>query len=213
MTAYFTARTFARRLVFLAILCFAAAPAPAPAAPDMQGATEVVETFHAALIEIMKKAPSMKAGERFRLLSAEIGRNFDIGFMTRIIAGSSWKGASERERASLAAAFKRMSASVYTARFDGYSGQSFKTLKTRTGPRRTLLVETNLRRPKDTPVELVYVMKKKKTGWRIVDVILAGGISELALRYSESRQVLRKKGIEGLIASLDAMAGRMLADD
>ncbi len=211
MTARFTARAISPRLVLLAMLCCWALPARA--APDMEGATRVIEAFHGALLEIMKGASKTNAEQRFRLMSSQIGRSFDTGFMTRVIAGSSWKTANGTQRATLSAAFKRMSAAVYAARFDGYSGQSFKTLKTRSGPRRTVLVHTHLIRPRDTPVKLVYVMKKRQAGWRIIDVILAGGISELALRYSESRQVLRKKGIAGLVASLDAMARRMLGEE
>ncbi len=211
MAADFPARAFLPRLLILAVLCFAAIPARA--APEARGAIEVVETFHAALLEIMKKAPSMKIKARYRRLSTEIERSFDIAFMAKVIAGSSWKRTTETQRASLAAAFKRMSAAVYAARFNSFSGQSFRTLKTRPGPRQTLLVVTNLIRPKNKPVELVYVMKKQKAGWRIIDVILAGGISELALRYSESRQILRQKGMGGLVASLEAMARRMVGSE
>ncbi len=186
---------------------------PARTASGHEDGIRIVENFHAALIEVMKKAPDMNMEARFQRLSAEIGRSFDFSFMSRVTAGTSWKRATKAERTSLIQAFKRMSAAQYTARFDGYSGQSFKTLKASNGPRRSLIVQTELIQPSAKPIELSYVMRKRKAGWRIVDVILAGGISELALRYSESRQIVRKKGITGLAASVHASAKRMMEPD
>ena len=48
-------------------------------------------------------------------------------------------------------------------------------------------------------------MKQFKNDWKIVDV-LAEGISELAVRRSEYRNVLKTRGVDGLAAVLDKKA-------
>ncbi len=183
---------------------------PAWAAPEASEPREIVESFHATLLKVMKEAASLKVKERFARLAPKIEQSFDLAFMIRIAASGHWQGASEKQRAALIEAFRRMSIAVYASRFDGYSGQSFETLKVGPGPKKTVLVKTNLVRPNDTPVELVYVMKRQKTGWRIIDIILDGGISELAVRFSEYRQTLRKRGVKGLIGLLDGKARQLI---
>ena len=107
--------------------------------------------------------------------------------------------------------FKRMSVGTYAARFDGYSGESFKTLDTKDGPRKTKLVKTHIVRPEDTPVKLTYVMQQSGPEWRIIDVLLDGSISEMAVRVSEYRNILRSKGAGALATALDKIADRLIS--
>ena len=59
-------------------------------------------------------------------------------------------------------------------------------------------------------MELIYVTRKIKGEWRIIDVLVDSGISQLAVRRSEYRRVLRTKGIDGLIDTLNAKADQLL---
>ncbi|MGH6928995.1 MAG: ABC transporter substrate-binding protein [Dongiaceae bacterium] len=45
-------------------------------------------------------------------------------------------------------------------------------------------------------------MRDTAAGWRIVDVYLAGTISELARRRDEFGSIIRRQGLDGLIALL-----------
>ena len=71
-------------------------------------------------------------------------------------------------------------------------------------------METRLVRPADRLVPLTYVLQKQQQGFRIIDVILQGSISELAVRRSEYAQVLRQSGVDGLTRLLDGKADEML---
>ncbi|MDP6174312.1 MAG: ABC transporter substrate-binding protein [Rhodospirillales bacterium] len=125
------------RLTRLGLALFAmlfAAALPLQATPKADTPERVVEGFHATLLAVMKQASSSKVGERFALLAPKIKQSFDLPFMIRIAASSHWQESSDKERAALAGAFQRMSIAVYASRFDGYSGESFKTLKTSSGP-------------------------------------------------------------------------------
>ena len=172
---------------------------------------KVVEEFHAALLAVMKTAEKTPVEQRYEQLKAVIADAFNLDFMIRIAVGSRWKKTSDKEKADLVAAFKRMSVGTYAARFNGYSGESFKTLNIKNGPRKTKLVKTHIVRPGDTPVKLTYVMRKFGSGWRIIDVLLDGSISEMAVRVSEYREILRRQGGGALAAALNQKANRLIS--
>ena len=198
------ARTFLSVFLFLMISVFGV---------DGQAAEpkKVVEEFHAALLAVMKTAEKTPVGQRYNLLEPVIADAFNLDFMIRIAVGSRWKKTSDSEKVSLAAAFKRMSIGTYAARFNGYSGESFKTLNITDGPRETKLVKTHIVRPEDTPVKLTYVMRQFGRVWYIIDVLLDGSISEMAVRVSEYRNILRNQGAGALATALDQIADRLIA--
>ena len=130
--------------------------------------------------------------------------------MARITSGAVWKKADKTQKDSLAAAFTRLSVATYASRFDGYSGQAFEIIGDRPGPPATHLVDTRILSPGESPIPLTYVMKQVDGRWGIVDVLLDTKISELAVRRSEYRSVIKKDGVDGLIAVLDAKVDELL---
>jgi phospholipid transport system substrate-binding protein len=166
-------------------------------------ARHTIDQFHASLLDVMKKADHTSVADRYKVLEPEISQRFDLRLMIALATGKYWRQATKEARSRLADAFRRFSIATYATRFSGYSGQSFETLGVSTGPRKTELVSTEIKRPNDTPVALTYVTRVAPTGWRIVDVLVDDGISELAVRRSEYRSVLKSAGIEGLIKLLD----------
>ena len=130
--------------------------------------------------------------------------------MIQIATGSYWRKAQDADRERLVAAFARLSSGTYADRFDGYSGQSFATINESEGPRGTLLVATQIRRPDDAPVTIAYVMTGAEGRWTAIDVLLADGISELAVRRSEYRRILRDGGIGRLIVELNRKADTLI---
>ncbi len=201
-------RLFDPRILFLLGLLL-----PAPAAGGSADAPDaVVERFHETLLAVMKEADSLGVTGRYQRLEPDIGQAFDLALMIRVASGAHWKKATESQRQRLLAAFTRMSVSTYASQFDGFSGQSFETVGVRPGPQQTQLVKTRIVRPEDEPVGLTYVTRESDGGWRIVDILLDDEVSELAVRRSEYRRVLKSKGLEGLIAILEEKADVLLAD-
>lgn len=194
------------------ILALAAMAGPARAAACGDAPETAVARFHDALLAAMKEAETLGAEGRYARLEPEVAACFDLGLMVRIASGSHWRKADKDARTRLFKAFRRMSVSTYAAQFDGFSGESFETVGERAGPQGTRLVATRINRPDGSPVGLTYVMKKRGETWRIADVLLDDDISQLATRRSEYRRLLEDKGIEGLIASLEAKATRLLAN-
>lgn len=199
------------RAVLAAVLLSALLGWTAVAGAATSSPRQTVERFNASLIEVMKRAAQLDFAGRYAFLEPKVAESFNLPLMIRVAAGSSWRHAAPAEQVALAAAFKRMSVSTYASRFDGFSGESFETLGERAGPQKTTLVDTRLNRPDDDPVKITYVTRKAGEDWKIVDVLVDGGISELAVRHSEYRKVLKDGGVAALVRELKAKADKLAA--
>ena len=195
----------------LVAACFMAAVLP-NAAAAASGATPsaVVENFHHSLLATMKSADELKVRGRYQKLEPEVEGAFNLPFMIQIAAGTKWRSATDDEKAKLIAAFKRVSVGTYASRFNGFSGERFETLSERDGPGGAKMVYTRIVRPNKEPVPITYVTRKFGDTWRVYDVIVSGGISELAVRRSEYNAILNDSGPGGLIARLNQKADQML---
>ncbi len=182
-----------------------------PAAAQEDPARTVIQRFHQSLLAVMKEAESLGVTGRYQRLQPRIEEAFHLPLMIRVAAGSFWKKADTEQRSRLVAAFKRLSISTYANRFDGYSGQVFEIVGKRPGPQKTVLVKTRIVSPGDSPARLTYVVKEYEGQWRIVDILLDNDISELAVRRSEYRHLLKKNGVDGLIAALNRKADGLVA--
>lgn len=202
---------------FKAILgCLAVVVALLPSAAGAATPSALIESFHQTLLAVMRSAAQTKAAERYEQLKGPVDAAFNLPFMIQIAAGQKWRGASEEEKARLTEAFKRVSAATYAARFDGFSGERFEILGEQDGPSGSRLVQTQIVRPGKDAVPITYVVRKfgdatSGETWRIIDVIVSGGISELAVRRSEYNGILAQGGVAGLIERLNQTADRLLA--
>lgn len=193
----------------LAVLFVLVAAVPA-------GAAEVeprvlVERFQENLLAVMKEAETLGVKGRYDRLVSSIEETFYLPLMIRIASGPYWKGANQTQRSRLISAFRRMSVSRVATLFDGYAGETFEAIGEKPGPQNTLLVKTRIVIPDKSSVNLTYVAKAIKERWRLIDVIVDDGISELSVRRSEYRRVLQKEGVDGLIATLNKKADELIA--
>ena len=185
--------------------------APAPAAEN--GASAVVATFQAGMLGVMKQAGARGIRERYELLLPIVERAFHVKLMVRIVTGRHRNSGTEAERRRLVEAFHRMSAGTLASHLGGYDGERFEVMRERPGRGRLVMVDTRIVRPNRSPVEISYVVSRAGGRWRIIDVVVAGGISELIVRRSEFARILDAGGIAALVAALEARAKRILAVD
>ncbi|MBL6948508.1 MAG: ABC transporter substrate-binding protein [Rhodospirillales bacterium] len=174
--------------------------------------SQIVTAFHDTLLVVMKEAKALGTKGRYKKLAPRIEESFHLPLMTQVSAGSYWRKATKEQSKKLVTAFSHLSISTYASQFDGYSGQSFATRSVKPGPQNTMLVKTQILDPDSKAVDITYVTRKIKSQWRIIDVLLDNGISELAVRRSEYRRILKTGGIEGLIATLNAKADQLLVN-
>lgn len=194
-----------RRHLLIALLIGLPGPALAQATP-----TAVVEGFHARLLDVMRNAASLGVRGREQRLRPAMEAAFNLPAMTRIAIGPAWSGLSGAEQQALVRAFSEWSIANYANQFSGFAGESFSTLGESTLASGDRLVRTQLDRPNDSPVALSYLLRSGEGGWRIVDVYLAGTISELASRRAEFTTLLREGGAGRLLADLRARTAGLL---
>ena len=193
----------------LAVLFVLVAAVPAGAAEV--GPRVLVERFQGNLLAVMKEADTLGVKGRYDRLVVSIENTFYLPLMIRIAAGPYWKGANQTQRSRLISPFRRMSVSKVATLFDAYAGATFEAIGEKPGPQNTLLVKTRIVIPDKPSVNLTYVAKTIKERWRLIDVIVGDGISELSVRRSEYRRVLQNEGIDGLIAILNKKADELIA--
>lgn len=193
-------------LVLLALLL-----APRAASAETSEAVKVVETLHAALLDVMKQADSLGYEGRFDRLEPVLGRTFDLDFMARKSVGRHWKELSPENQKRLTVTFRRFTLANYAGRFDGWSGQRFETVGEDVSTHGTVIVRTRLVDPQDEDVHLNYRLRPVDDDWRIIDVYLNGTVSELALRRSENASLMEREGIDSLLAALEERISELAA--
>lgn len=179
--------------------------------------SKVIGEFHKSLLEVMKNAKSLSAKDRYKKLEPAIDRAFGFSFMIKLASGTSWNKINSQYKDDLKKAFRRMSIATYAYRFKGYSGQRFVTTGTTSGVRGTRLVLTNIVSPqenkRDEIIKLTYVTKKFGSSWKVIDILLNGSISELSVRHSEYRAILRNiNGASILSKTLNKKADELISD-
>jgi len=171
----------------------------------------VVTAFHEQLLSIMKDAHQFSVKSRYGRFNPNIDHLFDMPRMARIASGESWTNAPPEQRQRLTMAFKHMGVSRLVTLFDGYSGEISETMSERPGPQNSRVVRTRLLIPGKRTVGISYITVRTGKRWAIVDALLDNNISELTVRRSEYRSVLKNEGVEGLISVLNKKAKELLA--
>ena len=149
---------------------------------------------------------------RYRILEPVLARTFDFPLMARLSVSRHWTSLDEAEKGRLIELFAAFSVATFAARFDGYGGEVFEVSGEEPRLRGAVLVLNRLVRPSDDPVPINYLLRQSDGAWRIVDVLLDGKFSELALKRSEYTSVLSRDGFAGLIAALEAKVAALAAD-
>jgi phospholipid transport system substrate-binding protein len=150
----------------------------------------------------MKDGPSLGFEGRYQRLLPAMGDAFDLEQMARIVIGSRWTKMSEAERSQVVDLFRQFSVSTYASEFTEFGGERFEIGGEREQRGLGTIVETRLILNDGQAIALNYLLRDTTAGWRIVDVYLAGTISELARRRDEFGSIIRREGIDGLIALL-----------
>lgn len=181
-----------------AALSLAARTAVAAADP----AAARIQAFYDNLVSTMKQGPELGVQGRFDKIAPALYATYDMPTMTKIACGGEWVKIPPEKQQALIAAFGRMSAAIYADRFTKFNGQQFIVNPTPAPHNADMLVKTQLVPSGGDPVDIDYLMRGSGSDWRVIDVFLAGSISELATRRSEFSAVLQSDGPDALIAKL-----------
>lgn len=169
-----------------------------PAAAALSEPATVAHELNASLLDVMKNAKALGYAGRQEKLGPVVDRAFDVPFMAEKVIGRHWAPLDAAGRTAWVKLFREFLIANYAGRFNGYSGQTFEDLGDEPSAFDTVLVHTRLLNAPEENVDLNYRMHKTTAGWRVIDVIVKGTVSELALRRSDYTAVIDRAGFAAL---------------
>jgi phospholipid transport system substrate-binding protein len=166
-------------------------------------AQKPISDLYAALETVMQMGTTGATfQQRFDQLAPVIDRVFDLDAILRTSVGLRWTSLDDVSRRDLFGVFRTFTIASYTANFDKNGGERFQLLPQIRSSGDDLIVESKLIPANGDPVRLDYVVHAGSTGQQIVDVLLNGSISRVAVQRSDFRALLASGSATPLIASL-----------
>src|SRR5882757_761157 len=161
-----------------------------------------VNDLYAALHAVMRLGPTTPFQQRFDRLAPVIDRAFDLETILHTSVGLRWNSLDEAARRTLFAVFRAFTIASYTANFDKDAGEKFEVLPQMRQAEADVIVQSKLIASNGEPIRINYLMRNGAMGWRIVDVLLEGSISRVAVQRSDFRALLASGDPGPLVDSL-----------
>ena len=187
-----------------AMLALAGWSSPGMAA-SVGSAGATVQNLYSNLLMTMKNGSVLGGSGRYTQIAPVIRRSFDLPFMARLAFGAGWTSLTPAQQQQVTESYGRYISAVYADRFDSYHGQKLDVTGQRQDPYGVIVTSKIIKADGD-PVEVDYLMRQEGGSWLIGDIYLDGTISEVATHRSEFADILRRQGVDGLIAALDRKA-------
>lgn len=159
--------------------------------------------FYDTLLDCLKRGPELGFDGRYQLIEPVLNGTFDVATMCKIAVGPEWTKMPGDKKGAVLVTFNKYMVTTYAARFKSFVGQQFKIGEAKEAGEGRVLVETQLIRSNGEPVELNYLFRLNKGVWRVIDIYLAGAISQMAQMRSDFAKTVTDGGADALIASLE----------
>jgi len=171
-------------------------------AQDTSGPTAPIQALNDGLIAVMRAGKATPFRDRFHMLTPTIDRVFDLPGILRVSVGLHWDDVDAAQQAILLKVFRGFTVVSYVANFDSYDGQRFEIAPALRAIGTDQVVNTKFVPTTGDADRIDYVMHQEGAAWKVVDVLLDGTISRVAVQRSDFRGVLAHGGAPALIASL-----------
>ncbi len=186
-----------------------AAPAPAIAPSTPQAPI-------AGLYKALEQSEHSGAGigKRSAMIAPQVDRAFDMDAILKRSVGLHYDQLSPSERSALITAFKRFTVARYASTFKPGTDATFTVAQSSEDAGRTI-VHTTIGNKNDSPesaTAIDYVMVQGPDGWRIVDILLDGHISQVAAQRSDFKTIFSQSGASGLAHTLTKKADDFLQE-
>ena len=178
----------------------ALAQAADPASAQVQG-------FYDVLLAAMKSGGTAKS--RYEKLKPAVEKAFDLPAMTATAVGPSFASLPDADKKALTDALSRMTIANYAKNFDSFGGEKFLVEPASIARGSDHFVKSSLKTSKET-IAFNYRMHQTGSEWKVIDVYLAGNISQMAQKRSDFAATLASGGASALTKRINALADQML---
>ena len=165
-------------------------------------AKQPVAALYDALRASMKLGKTATFPQHFDRIAQVIDGVFDLDTILRASVGPRWAAMDDGAKKTLAAVFRTFTIATYAANFDEDGGERFDVLPDTRASGADVIVASKLTPAKGDAVRIDYLMRQEGPSWRIVDVLLDGSISRVAVQRSDFRALLASGDPTPLIDSL-----------
>ncbi|MGI4797742.1 MAG: ABC transporter substrate-binding protein [Janthinobacterium lividum] len=180
--------TLSRRAALAAVVGMAVLPIGYALAADPQAAAPI-QALNQGLIAGMKAGKQTPFSQRYAALAPVIERAFDLPTILQSSVGLRWAALPPADQQRLLEAFRKFTVASYVANFDQFGGETLTISPDIRSIGQDQVVGTRLvSGGETTPID--YVMRNGAGGWRAVDVLLNGSISQVAVNRSDWRALL-----------------------
>lgn len=144
----------------------------------------------AGLLVAMKSGRTRPFRDRFNALAPSVDGAFDLPAVLRSSVGPRFDTLPPDEQAQLLAAFRAFTISSYVSSFNNWSGERLEIVPGQRSVGESLVVRTVIQPAQGEAVPIDYVMQRTPAGWRAVDVLLNGSVSQNAVKRSDFRSLV-----------------------
>ena len=191
--------SLSRRAVLAGLAAVAVIPVSAALAADPQ-AVAPIQALNQGLLAAMKAGKQTPFAQRYAALAPVIQRAFDLPAILQSSVGLRWSALAPADQQRLLEAFRKFTVSSYVANFDQFAGETLTISPETRSIGQDQVVGTRIVSGGET-TSIDYVMRTGPNGWRAIDVLLNGSISQVAVNRSDWRALLAS-GAGPLIDSL-----------
>lgn len=195
-------RRLGRRCLMAAALLGASLASMPRAYADAVGVDAPLQKLYGALQTTMHAGRNTPFQQRFDLLNPVIDQVFDLRTVLRLSVGPKWESLGAEAQGKLLNVYRRFTTATYVANFDKYDGETFRILPGARDNGADRIVNTEIVGSNGDTTRLDYLMRDEQGGWRVVDILLDGSISRVAVQRSDFRKILANGNVDTLIASL-----------
>ena len=186
----------------IAALSFSTAALAQEQAPDA-----LIKQVTNEVLDIVRKDKDIQSGNTRKaidLVETKVLPHFNFMRMTQLAVARDWKQASAAQQKVLTDEFRTLLVRTYSKALTEYKNQTidFKPFKMQVGET-DVKVRTQIDQAGAKPIGLDYYLDKQPNGWKVYDIEV-GGISLVTNYRGEFTAEVRKGGIDGLIATLQA---------
>lgn len=172
-------------------------------APTILEVGEPIQNFCDALVAVMKAGSSnVPFPQRYNMLAPALDAAFDIEALLQAVIGPRWSTLPESEKTRLRPVFNAYVIASWVSNFNEYSGQRFDLLPTLRPVGSEEIVQVTIQKMSGDSKKLDFVMRQMQGGWRAVDILLDGTISQVATQRSDFRSGIRGDDASPLITDL-----------